>query len=55
LNAAAHNQSDTRFVIGGSLLSISGPFANEQLFAIFGPQAGTDLRCDVVTPASPFA
>lgn len=39
LNAAAHNQSDTRFVIGGSLLSISGPFANEQLFAIFGPQA----------------
>jgi hypothetical protein len=26
-------------VIGGSLLSISGPFANEQLFAIFGPQA----------------
>jgi hypothetical protein len=38
LNAAAHNQSDTRFVIGGSLLSISGPFANEQLFAIFGPQ-----------------
>ena len=39
LNAAAHNQSDNRFVIGGSLLSISGPFANEQLFAIFGPQA----------------
>jgi PEP-CTERM motif-containing protein len=39
LNAAAHNQSDTRFVIGGSLLSISAPFANEQLFAIFGPQA----------------
>lgn len=39
LNAAAHNQSDTRFVIGGSLLSISGPFANEQLFAIFGPQS----------------
>ena len=38
LNAAAHNQTDTRFVIGGSLLSISGPFANEQLFAIFGPQ-----------------
>ena len=37
LNAAAHNQSDSRFVIGGSLLSISGPFANEQLFAIFGP------------------
>ncbi|KRR07372.1 hypothetical protein CQ12_00895 [Bradyrhizobium jicamae] len=39
LNAAAHNQSDNRFVIGGSLLSISGPFANEQLFAIFGPQS----------------
>jgi hypothetical protein len=39
LNAAAHNASDSRFVIGGSLLSISGPFANEQLFAIFGPQA----------------
>jgi hypothetical protein len=38
LNAAAHNQTDSRFVIGGSLLSISGPFANEQLFAIFGPQ-----------------
>ena len=39
LNAAAQNLSDTRFVIGGSLLSISGPFANEQLFAIFGPQS----------------
>ncbi|MBA2401018.1 MAG: PEP-CTERM sorting domain-containing protein [Bradyrhizobium sp.] len=39
LNAAAHNQGDTRFVIGGSLLSVSGPFANEQLFAIFGPGA----------------
>ena len=39
LNAAAQNQGDNRFVIGGSLLSISGPFANEQLFAIFGPQA----------------
>lgn len=39
LNAAAHNQSDNRFVIGGSLSSISSPFANEQLFAIFGPQA----------------
>ncbi|WP_063994291.1 PEPxxWA-CTERM sorting domain-containing protein [Bradyrhizobium sp.] len=39
LNAAAHNQGDTRFAIGGSLLSVSGPFANEQLFAIFGPQA----------------
>ena len=38
LNAAAQNLSDNRFVIGGSLLSISGPFANEQLFAIFGPQ-----------------
>ena len=38
LNAAAHNQVDTRFVIGGALLSVSGPFANEQLFAIFGPQ-----------------
>jgi hypothetical protein len=38
LNAAAHNQGDTRFVIGGSLLSISGAFANEQLFTIFGPQ-----------------
>ena len=45
LNAAAHNQGDSRFVVGGSLLSISGPFANEQLFAIFGPQAG-------VTPAA---
>ena len=39
LNAAAHSQTDNRFVIGGSLLSISAPFANEQLFAIFGPQA----------------
>jgi hypothetical protein len=39
LNAAARNAIDTRFVVGGSLLSISGPFANEQLFAIFGPQA----------------
>lgn len=39
LNAAAHSQTDTRFVVGGSLLSISGPWANEQLFAIFGPQA----------------
>jgi hypothetical protein len=39
LNAAAHSQSDSRLVIGGSLLSVSGPFANEQLFAIFGPQA----------------
>lgn len=39
LNAAANNPIDNRFVIGGSLLSVSGPFANEQLFAIFGPQA----------------
>ncbi len=39
LNAAAENPGDARFVIGGSLQSISGPFANEQLFAIFGPQA----------------
>lgn len=39
LNAAVQNQSDKRFVIGGSLLSISGPFANEQLFAIFGAQS----------------
>jgi hypothetical protein len=39
LNAAAQNAIDTRFVVGGSLLSISGLFANEQLFAIFGPQA----------------
>jgi len=39
LNLAAHNLVDPRFVMGGSLLSISGPFANEQLFAIFGPQA----------------
>lgn len=39
LNAAAQNAIDSRFVVGGSLLSISGPFANEQLFAIFGPQA----------------
>ncbi|MBN8818477.1 MAG: PEP-CTERM sorting domain-containing protein [Sphingomonas sp.] len=38
LNAAANSQSDTRFVIGGSLQSVSGPWANEQLFAIFGPQ-----------------
>jgi hypothetical protein len=37
LNAAAHSQGDNRFAIGGSLLSVSGPFANEQLFAIFGP------------------
>ena len=39
LNAAAQNQGDTRFVIGGALQSVSGPFANEQLFAIFGPKA----------------
>lgn len=39
LNSVAHNSNDNRFVIGGSLLSISGPFANEQLFAIFGPQS----------------
>ena len=39
LNTAAHNASDTRFVVGGSLLSISGPWANEQLFAIYGAQA----------------
>ena len=39
LNAAAHDLADNRFVFGGSLLSISGPFANEQLFAIFGPGA----------------
>ncbi len=45
LNAAAHNASDTRFVVGGSLLSISGPWANEQLFAIYG--AGRPL-----TPAA---
>jgi hypothetical protein len=38
LNAAAHDLSDNRFVMGGALSSISGPFANEQLFAIFGPQ-----------------
>ena len=38
LNAAAHNLSDTRFVIGGALLSISGPFADEQLFATFGSE-----------------
>ena len=37
LNNAAHSLSDTRFVLGGSLQSISGPFANEWLFAIFGP------------------
>lgn len=37
LNAAAMSLTDNRFAIGGSLLSISGPFANEQLFAIFGP------------------
>ena len=39
LNAAAHSLSDNRFVVGGALSSISGPFANEQLFAIFGPGA----------------
>lgn len=38
LNGAAQNPGDNRFVIGGALQSISGPFANEQLFAIFGPQ-----------------
>lgn len=55
LNAAAHSISDNRFVIGGALSSISGPFANEQLFAIFGPgraltpAAFLDLQT-VVTP-----
>lgn len=39
LNAAAHSKSENRFVVGGSLLSISGPYANEQLFAIFGGPA----------------
>lgn len=39
LNSAVQSLSDNRFVIGGSLLSVSGPFANEQLFAIFGPQS----------------
>jgi len=43
LNAAAHNPTDTRFVVGGSLLSISGPFANEQLFATFGAQRPLDI------------
>jgi hypothetical protein len=37
LNNAAHSVSDNRFVVGGSLQSISGPFADEWLFAIFGP------------------
>jgi hypothetical protein len=55
LNAAAHSQSDTRFVIGGSLLSVSGPFANEQLFAIFGPQTALApaAQLDLVTAAVP--
>ena len=39
LNAAAQNPGDSRFVVGGSLQSISGRFANEQLFAIFGSAA----------------
>lgn len=39
MNAVAQNPTDARFVIGGSLLSVSAPFANEQLFAIFGPQS----------------
>jgi hypothetical protein len=61
LNAAAHNLGDSKFVIGGSLLSISGPFANEQLFAIFGPQAALapaavlDLQISAVPEPSTLA
>lgn len=55
LNAAAHDLSDNRFVIGGALSSISGPFANEQLFAIFGPQAAlaTPAFLDLQTVTTP--
>jgi hypothetical protein len=55
LNAAAHDLSDNRFVIGGSLLTISGPFANEQLFAIFGPQSAVVPAAflDLQTAATP--
>lgn len=55
LNAAANNQSDQRIVIGGSLQSISGPFANEQLFAIFGPQGALNpaASLNLVTSAVP--
>lgn len=56
LNTAVQNPNDSRLVIGGSLLSISGPFANEQLFAIFGPQsalapaASLDLQTSAAVP-----
>jgi hypothetical protein len=54
LNFAAHNNpADTRFVIGGSLLSISGPFANEQLFAIFGPQTALTPAAELNLVTSP--
>lgn len=54
LNAAAH-AADTRFVIGGSLQSISERWANEQLFAIFGPQAARTpaAALDLVTTPVP--
>lgn len=53
LNAALLNPSDSRFVIGGSLLSISGPFANEQLFAIFGPQTALTPAASLNLQAAP--
>jgi hypothetical protein len=54
LNFAAHNNpADTRFAIGGSLLSISGPFANEQLFAIFGPQTALTPAAELNLVTSP--
>ncbi|HEV2569242.1 PEPxxWA-CTERM sorting domain-containing protein [Sphingomonas sp.] len=57
LNIAAQNKSDSRFVIGGSLQSISGPFANEQLFAIFGPRVALTpaaaLEIDIATVPEP--
>lgn len=53
LNAAAHNSGDTRFVIGGSLLSVSGPFANEQLFAIFGPQTALSPAAELNLVTAP--
>jgi len=52
LNIAAHSQ-DTRFVIGGSLQSVSGPFANEQLFAIFGPQTALSPAAELNLVTSP--
>ncbi len=61
LNSAVQSLTDNRFAIGGSLLSVSGPFANEQLFAIFGAQpalataAFLDLQTTPVSEPSTLA